>query len=103
MFGIGTPCSSEKVQRFGGTYHLHFQGQSFLSAFANFLIGSLFSPQNGRGMFLQNFEVSPNYMALQPRKLYSSNTRKPPYYALILSALGKKSIENLKHVIRMIE
>jgi hypothetical protein len=30
MFETETPCSSENVQRFGGTHHLHFQGQSFL-------------------------------------------------------------------------
>jgi hypothetical protein len=102
MLGIGTPHSSENAQCFGGTYNIHFQGQSSLSAFFNFLIGLLFRPQNGRGMFLQSFGVSPNYMALQPRKLYSSTThththqKKPSILCIHFIFSGQEKHRKLK-------
>jgi hypothetical protein len=49
-----TPCSSVIVnQRFGGTYHLHFQSEKALLDALRFL-GLLFDPEDVGDMFLRN-------------------------------------------------
>jgi hypothetical protein len=45
---------------------------AFLPASAGLLFGLPFSPEDDGDMYLQNISLSPNYLALQPRKLYSS-------------------------------
>jgi hypothetical protein len=45
VFWVVTPCSSERVRRFGRKYRLYIQGQSESGqppAFAGFLLGSFF-------------------------------------------------------------
>jgi hypothetical protein len=69
-------------QCFGGASHLHFQDErvsqvrnqqklSLLPHSAGFLLGLLSYPEDGGSIFLLNDELPPNYMALQPGRLYS--------------------------------
>jgi hypothetical protein len=67
-----------KVSRhFGGICYLHLQGWRVSKAWcllhADFLLGSLFNPENGGNVFLQNVSwLSRDYKALCPRRLNSS-------------------------------
>jgi hypothetical protein len=47
-------------------------GRSRPQAGDGFFLGSLFNPEDGSDIFLQNVVPSPNYMALQLRRPYSS-------------------------------
>jgi hypothetical protein len=51
-----TPCGSCKNRCFGGTYHLHLQGERFVSPFLRCVLGGLriFHPEDGGDMFLRN-------------------------------------------------
>jgi hypothetical protein len=40
--------------RFGGTYHLNFQGQKKPCFHAGFLLGLFFDPEDGGDMLLRN-------------------------------------------------
>jgi hypothetical protein len=81
IFWVVTLCSSEKVRHFGGTCHLHFRINEqetsrswWRLASAGFLLGLLFDPEVGSDMFLRNVELPPNYIALQPRRQFPSNS-----------------------------
>jgi hypothetical protein len=55
IFWDVTPCSPLKVsRRFGGTYHLHLQGQLAICFHAGFFVGLFFGPEDGGNMFLLN-------------------------------------------------
>jgi hypothetical protein len=43
-----------------------------LPASPGFMLGLFFNPVDGGDIFLQNIQLSPKYVALQPRKPYSS-------------------------------
>jgi hypothetical protein len=63
--------SSKKLTETDGklrSFHLKLQPVSDGS-----LLGIFFGPQDGGDMFLQYIGLSPNYTALQPRKLYTSS------------------------------
>jgi hypothetical protein len=47
---------------------------SLLPASAGFLLSLIFDPKDGGEIFLLNVRLSPNYMALHPRRPYSSVT-----------------------------
>jgi hypothetical protein len=72
LFWLVTLCSSERVGRFGATFHLHLQaGKQQKQAnklSAGFLLDFLFDSEVGEGMFLRNVDLSPNYVALQLKR-----------------------------------
>jgi hypothetical protein len=69
VFCAITPCSSETLRRFGGSYHL------LSPACAGFFPDVLVDPEYGGDEFVRNVGLSPNYTVFQPRKPYS--TRHP--------------------------
>jgi hypothetical protein len=75
---VVTSCSSERAQCFGGTYCLHLQERKvnqlrnqqkqlrMLPASAGFLLGLLFSYEDGGNMLLQTVGLFLNYTLLNP-------------------------------------
>jgi hypothetical protein len=66
VFCSVTPCSSERLRRSGGRYHL------LSPACAGFFLGVLVDLEYGGDKFVRNVGLSPNYTVLQPRKPYST-------------------------------
>jgi hypothetical protein len=71
-----TPCSSERIPRFGATCHLFLRGRRVSQArnqqnSAYIVLDLLFDPENGSDMLLRNVRLFPNYTGLQPRRPYS--------------------------------
>jgi hypothetical protein len=77
------PYSSERARRFGRTYGLisrtvelrkeetsrnRREGELSLSLAFDWFLDLLFYPEGGGDMFLRNIELSPNYVAIKPRK-----------------------------------
>jgi hypothetical protein len=79
IFWHVTPCNSERVRRFGRTYHLHFQGrkvsqarnqQKQAASWICLLLGLHCDPENVIKLFLRNVRICPNCTSLQPRSSY---------------------------------
>jgi hypothetical protein len=76
---VVTPCSSDRVRYFAGTYRLCLDGrkvnqarnQVCLLLLVSCVVNS-FHPEDGGDMFLRNICLSPNCTALQPSRRYSS-------------------------------
>jgi hypothetical protein len=77
VFWVVMPYSSVTSRLFVGTICFHIQGRGANQArdtfrlppvSAGFLLGLLFCPGNGDGMFLRNVELYPNYTASHPRR-----------------------------------
>jgi hypothetical protein len=69
FFWVVALCSSEEACHFSGRYHLQREGQARNQQevdllLAGFLLGLLFEPEDGSGMFLQNVGLFLNYTAL---------------------------------------
>jgi hypothetical protein len=68
VFLVTIQCNLERSRRLEGIYSL--QVKVFLPGSAGFILGLLFDPEDRSHNLFRNIYLSPNYSALEPKKLF---------------------------------